>query len=56
MLPIVDQLRNGETPTHARLGVSVSDNATNDSAATGALVETIEKGSAADDSGIRSAT
>ncbi len=53
VLPIVNQLRNGETPTHARLGVSVSDNNTRDSAATGALVKTIEKGGAADDSGIR---
>ena len=25
VMPIVDQMRNGETPTHARLGVSVSD-------------------------------
>jgi putative serine protease PepD len=33
--------------------VSVSDNVTSDSAATGALVKTIEKGGAADDSGIR---
>ena len=53
MLPIVNQLRDGETPTHARLGVSVSDNATSDSAATGALVETIEKGGAADDAGLK---
>ena len=53
VLPIINQLRQGETPTHARLGVSVSDNATSDSAATGALVKTIEKGGAADDSGIR---
>jgi len=53
VLPIINQLRQGETPTHARLGVSVSDNVTSDSAATGALVKTIEKGGAADDSGIR---
>ncbi len=53
VLPIVNQLADGETPTHARLGVSVSDNATSDSAATGALVKTIEKGGAADDSGIQ---
>ena len=53
VLPIVNQLRQGETPTHARLGVSVSDNATTDSAATGALVKTIEKGGSADDSGIQ---
>ena len=53
VLPIVNQLRHGETPTHARLGVSVSDNTTSDSANTGALVKTIEKGGSADDSGIR---
>ncbi len=53
VLPIVNQLRDGQTPTHARLGVSVSDNTTKDSSATGALVKTIEKGGAADDSGIR---
>lgn len=53
VLPIINQLRQGETPTHARLGVSVSDNTTSDSSATGALVKTIEKGGAADDSGIR---
>jgi putative serine protease PepD len=53
VLPIINQLRQGETPTHARLGVSVADNVTSDSAATGALVKTIEKGGAADDSGIR---
>ncbi len=53
VLPIINQLRQGETPTHARLGVSVADNVTSDSAATGALVKTIERGGAADDSGIR---
>ena len=53
VLPIVNQLRNGETPTHARLGVSVADNTTDNTAATGAVVKTIEKGGAADDSGIR---
>jgi putative serine protease PepD len=53
VLPIINQLRQGETPTHARLGVSVADNVTSDSAATGALVKTIEKGGAADDSGIQ---
>ena len=25
VLPVVDQLRNGQTPTHARLGITVSD-------------------------------
>ena len=25
MLPIVDQMSNGETPTHARLGIEVAD-------------------------------
>jgi putative serine protease PepD len=53
VLPIINQLRDGQTPTHARLGVSVADNTTRDSAATGALVKTVEPGGAADKSGIR---
>jgi putative serine protease PepD len=53
VLPIVNQLRNSETPTHARLGVSVSDNETNSSSQTGALVKTIESGGAADSAGLK---
>ena len=53
VLPIVNQLRNNETPTHARLGVSVSNNKTNSSDQTGALVKTLENGGAANDAGLK---
>jgi len=53
VLPIVNQLRNSQTPTHARLGVSVSDNKTNRSDQTGALIKTLESGGAADDAGLK---
>ena len=44
--PIVQQLRDGDTPTHARLGIEVGD----DDA--GAVVKTIEDGSAAAAAGL----
>ncbi|RHW28941.1 PDZ domain-containing protein [Nocardioides immobilis] len=47
VVPIVEQLRNGETPTHARLGIEV-ENAEN-----GAAVRSIEDGSAAEDAGLQ---
>ena len=53
VLPIVEQLRNGETPTHARLGVSVTDASTRDGLLTGAGIQTVEPGSAADEAGLR---
>jgi putative serine protease PepD len=53
VLPIVNQLRNNETPTHARLGVSVSNNNTDKSSQTGALVKSVEKGGAASDAGLK---
>ena len=53
VLPIVDQLRNGETPTHARLGVTVADAVSNDGLLTGAGVQTVADGSAADEAGLR---
>jgi putative serine protease PepD len=53
VLPIVNQLRSSETPTHARLGVSVSDNETKSSDQTGALVKTLENGGAGDDAGLK---
>ena len=46
VMPIVEQMANGETPTHARLGVTVSD------ALDGAQVEEVTDGSTADDAGI----
>ncbi len=53
VLPIVDQLRNGETPTHAQLGVSVSDSTSTDGLVTGARIERIVPGSAAADAGVQ---
>ena len=55
VLPVIDQMRNGETPTHARLGISVE----NVASGTGALVEEgakigqVNDGSAAADAGLR---
>jgi putative serine protease PepD len=51
--PIVQQLRKDETPTHARMGVSVTDATSNDGLVSGAGVEEIEEGSAADEAGLR---
>jgi len=48
ILPVVEQMRAGETPTHARIGVSVSDDEA------GARVSDVSPGSAADDAGLRS--
>jgi len=48
VLPIVDQLRNGETATHARLGVTVGNAAQDDGLVTGAQIQSVAKGSAAD--------
>jgi putative serine protease PepD len=53
VLPIVDQLRNGETPTHARLGVSVADAASNDGLLSGAGVQDVSAGSAAEEAGLQ---
>jgi putative serine protease PepD len=53
VLPVVEQLRNGETPTHARLGVTVS-NKIEDGLATGAGIESVEAGSAGDAAGLKS--
>ncbi len=61
VLPIVDQLRNGDTPTHARLGVTVSQPSTGGSSSddptegglrSGAGIEEIEDGSAAQEAGL----
>lgn len=57
VLPIVDQLRNGQTPTHARLGITVSDRGsatdpTEDGLITGAGVEEVTSGSAGDEAGL----
>ncbi len=60
VLPIVDQLRNDETPTHARLGVTVSqprtdgsgDDPTEGGLRSGAGIEVVEDGSAAQEAGL----
>jgi len=54
VLPIVDQMKNGETPTHARLGITVRDASTTPGAEVteGAAVAEITNGSAADDAGL----
>ena len=52
-LPIVDQLRNGETPTHARLGVSVANASSDNGLLTGAGIQDVTAGSAADEAGLQ---
>ena len=50
VLPIVNQINDGEKPTHARLGVSVSNNP--DALREGALLQQVENGGAADEAGL----
>ena len=52
VLPIVDQLRNNETPTHAKLGVSVGDATSSDGLVNGAGIQSVQPGSAADQAGL----
>jgi putative serine protease PepD len=53
VLPIVQQMINGETPTHARLGIGV-DNATSGAQTTvGAKVAQVENGSAGASAGLK---
>lgn len=53
IVPIVDQMRNGETPTHARLGIGVADaSASNTSTSVGAVVKSVTANSAAGKAGI----
>ena len=53
MWPVVQQLRKGETPTHARLGVSVTDASSNNGLLTGAGIESVNNGSAAQKAGLK---
>ena len=53
VLPVVDQLRNGQTPTHARLGVGVVDATSKNGLVTGAGLERVDPGSAAADAGLK---
>jgi len=50
---IVDQLAAGETPTHARIGVSVSDAVDANGGVSGAQVEEVTDGSAGDEAGLQ---
>ncbi|NYD57774.1 putative serine protease PepD [Nocardioides marinisabuli] len=57
VLPIVEQMAAGETPTHARLGISVSDATAAEGqsgaeAVIGALVREVGEGSTAGDAGL----
>jgi putative serine protease PepD len=51
-LPIVEQLREGDTPTHALIGVSVADASDDVGLPDGALVEQVDPGGAGDQAGI----
>jgi len=53
VLPIVDQLRNGETPTHALLGVNVTTRAEDNGLVTGAGIAEVTEGSAGAEAGLR---
>ncbi|WP_084596871.1 S1C family serine protease [Nocardioides aequoreus] len=54
VLPIVNQIVAGDTPTHARLGVSVGEpEATIDNPAPGALVSQVEPSGAAGEAGLQ---
>jgi putative serine protease PepD len=51
--PVVQQLVKGQTPTHARLGVTVADASSDNGLLTGAGIDTVNNGSAADDAGLK---
>jgi putative serine protease PepD len=52
VVPIIEQLRNGETPTHAQLGVTVSNSVGEDGLVSGAGIESVGSGSAGDEAGL----
>ena len=51
--PVVQQLRQGQTPTHARMGVAVTDAASRNGLLTGAGVASVNNGSAAQQAGLQ---
>ena len=53
VLPIVQQMINGETPTHARLGIGVDNAASGSQATDGAKVAQVENGSAGANAGLK---
>jgi putative serine protease PepD len=52
-IPIVEQLRNNETPTHARIGVSVGDASDQVGLPDGALVNSVDPGTAGAAAGLK---
>ena len=52
VLPIVNQIVDGESPTHARLGVEVSDVRDENSLTEGGQLQSVESGGAADKAGL----
>ena len=56
MLPVVEQMRNGQTPTHAIMGVSVSTASAADTkglVTTGAKIESVSAGGSGADAGLK---
>ena len=53
VLPVVEQLRQGETPTHARLGVTVSNQQNNEGLTDGAAIQSVGAGTAAAKAGLK---
>jgi putative serine protease PepD len=51
--PIAEQLRNGQTATHARLGVTIQDATNSEGLVDGAKVSKVTPGSAAADAGLK---
>jgi putative serine protease PepD len=51
--PVVQQLRDGKTPTHARMGVSVTDASSNNGLLSGAGISAVNSGSAAAKAGLK---
>jgi putative serine protease PepD len=52
VLPVVNQIIDGDKPTHARLAVSVSD-VQGDTLTQGAVIQSVENGGAADKAGLQ---
>ncbi|MBV9831103.1 MAG: trypsin-like peptidase domain-containing protein, partial [Marmoricola sp.] len=53
VLPIVNQIVDKQTPTHARLGVEVSDVANQNSLNQGGRIQSVQSGGAADKAGLK---
>src|SRR5690349_22926307 len=55
VMPLIDEMAKGETPTHARLGISVENAGTSTGAQVvdGAKIRQVNAGSAADTAGLQ---